>query len=84
MAGLELWGPGTGWGIKDSVQGNKQATVATLLSLNLGLYKSQDLRVFLLLGYTVSHAKLATGIYFVPLHACYSYMYTGVPDVQYV
>ena len=36
---------GTGWGEKDSVQGNKQATVATLLSLNLGLYKSQDLRV---------------------------------------
>ena len=30
---------------KDSVQGNKQATVAklTLLSLNLGQYKSQDL-----------------------------------------
>ena len=37
---------GTRWGKKDSVQGNKQATVATLLSLNLGLYKikSQDLR----------------------------------------
>ena len=30
-------------GVKDSVQGNKQATVATLLSLNLGQYKSQDL-----------------------------------------
>ena len=31
-------------GEKDSVQGNsKQATVATLLSLNLGQYKSQDL-----------------------------------------
>ena len=28
---------------KDSVQCNKQATVATLLSLNLGKYKSQDL-----------------------------------------
>ena len=30
---------------KDSVQGNKQATVAklTLLSLNLGQHKSQDL-----------------------------------------
>ena len=36
---------GTGWGKKDSVQGNKQATVATLPCLNLGLYKSQDLRV---------------------------------------
>ena len=43
MAGLEYGG--TRWGKKDSVQGNKQATVATLLSLNLGLYKSQDLRV---------------------------------------
>ena len=41
MAGFELWGRGE----KDSVQGNKQATVATLLNLNLGLYKSQDLRV---------------------------------------
>ena len=30
-------------GEKDSVQGNKQATVATPLSLNLGQYKSQDL-----------------------------------------
>ena len=36
---------GTRWGKKDSVQGNKQATVATLLSLNLGLHKSQDLSV---------------------------------------
>ena len=32
-------------GEKDSVQGNKQATVATLLSLNIGQYKSQALRV---------------------------------------
>ena len=32
---------------KDSVQGNKQATVATLLSLNLGQNKSQDLRLSL-------------------------------------
>ena len=43
MAGFELWERDE----KDSVQGNKQATVATLLvlNLNLGLYKSQDLRV---------------------------------------
>ena len=34
-----------GWGEKDLVQGNKQATINTLLSLNLGQYKSQDLRV---------------------------------------
>ena len=34
-----------GDGVKKTVQGNKQATVATLLSLNLGQYKSQDLRV---------------------------------------
>ena len=32
-------------GEKDLVQGNKQATVATLLNLNLGQYKRQDLRV---------------------------------------
>ena len=37
---------GRGRGEKDSVQGNKQATVATLLNLNLGQYKSQDLRVY--------------------------------------
>ena len=30
---------------KTQSQDNKQATVATLLNLNLGLYKSQDLRV---------------------------------------
>ena len=36
---------GTRWGKIDSVQGIKQATLATLLTLNLGLYKSQDLRV---------------------------------------
>ena len=33
-----------GEGRKKLLQGNKQATVATLLSLNLGLYKTQDLR----------------------------------------
>ena len=39
-------------GEKDSVQGNKQTTVATLhLGLSLGFY-----------SYTVSHVELATGI----------------------
>ena len=82
MAGSEL----CGWGENDSVQGNKQATVATLRSLNLGQYKSQDLKVYsYVLGYTVSHAELATGI-LLRTTACYSYTYTytGVPDVQYV
>ena len=32
-------------GMGVSVQGNKQATVATVLSLNLGQYKSQDLNL---------------------------------------